>query len=396
MMIDISDKSKCCGCGSCVLVCPKKCIHMEEDKVGFLFPQVEASACIHCGRCTEICPLHNVPKSEQIKKEVFAALARKFEDRFNGSSGGVFGTIAQWVISQKGVVFGAGFDENLKLKCMVAKSEKELPRLYKSKYLQSEIGDQFAEVKGYLTKGHKVLFCSTPCQVVALKKYLGLESNNPNLIMVDFFCHGVPSQSFFDKCIKYVETKKRIKIHEYEFRTKVKNGTTPHYYTYKYTTKRGKAKKKTKLYLFDPFYMGFQKYINLRDSCYNCPYGRGNHCGDMTIGDFHDVDKYVRGINRFDGISTVIINSDKGKDVWNSINNELKVYPLEMSVLLKDQAIFSGATPKPEKRDEFMHDLQNREFKDVASKWLNSRKEWKKIIYYHLPKPIRMILKRML
>lgn len=395
-MIDINDKSKCCGCGTCSLVCPQKCISIEQDNLGFLFPRIDNSACIHCGRCKQVCPLLDMPECKETNKGVYAAFANNTEDRFNGSSGGVFGIVAQWVVSQNGVVFGAGFDETLRLKCMTAKNNEELLKLYKSKYLQSEVGDKFEQIKDYLKNGRWVLFCSTPCQVAALRKYLGPQSNSPYLILVDFFCHGVPSQAFFDRCIKYVEAKKKIKICGYEFRTKLQNGSTPHYYTYRYTTKLGKLKKKTNLYLFDPFYLGFQKYITLRDSCYNCPYGNGNHCGDITIGDFHDVDNYVRGINRFDGISTVIINSQKGQDVWDLINNKLHVYPLQMDVLMKDKIIFSGATPKPARRDEFMNDLQNKEFEEVVSKWLDSRKEWKKVIYYHLPKTIRHVLKRML
>ena len=395
-MIDITDKSKCCGCGTCSLACSQKCISIEQDNLGFLFPQIDNRECIHCGRCRQVCPLIDVQECKETNKGVYAAFANNAEDRFNGSSGGVFGTVAQWVLSKNGIVFGAGFDETLRLKCMTAQNNEELLKLYKSKYLQSEVGDKFERIKEELKNERCVLFCSTPCQVAALRKYLGPQSNSPYLILVDFFCHGVPSQDFFDKCIKCVETKKGIKISEYEFRTKIQNGSTPHYYTYRYATKQGRLKQKTNLYLFDPFYLGFQKYITLRDSCYKCPFGSGNHCGDITIGDFHDVDNYVRGINRFDGISTVIINSQKGQDVWDLINNKLHVYPLQMDVLMKDKIIFSGATPKPARRDEFMNDLQNKEFEEVVSKWLDSRKEWKKVIYYHLPKTIRHVLKRML
>lgn len=38
MMELVKDKVDCCGCASCVQVCPKKCLSMQEDEEGFLYP----------------------------------------------------------------------------------------------------------------------------------------------------------------------------------------------------------------------------------------------------------------------------------------------------------------------------------------------------------------------
>ena len=147
--------------------------------------------------------------------------------------------------------------------CRVDK-EDELPKLYKSKYLQSNCIDSYESIEKDLKKGKNVLLCSSPCQVAAIKSYLN--KSYENLITLDFICHGVPSQSFFNKCKSYVEEKNDIKIVGYQFRTKIKNGSTPHYYTLIYE-KDGKRKIKSDLYIKTPFYLAFQKYITLRDSC---------------------------------------------------------------------------------------------------------------------------------
>ena len=45
----------CSGCHACVSVCPKNCIVMTEDKLGFLRPSIDKSLCIQCGLCVRTC-----------------------------------------------------------------------------------------------------------------------------------------------------------------------------------------------------------------------------------------------------------------------------------------------------------------------------------------------------
>ena len=213
-----------------------------------------------------------------------------------------------------------------------------------------------------------------------------------NLYLLDFFCHGVPSQIFFDKCREYIERRDGIKVKGYEFRSKVNKGASPHYYSLTYE-KNGENVRSTYLYLEDPFYLGFQKYITLRDSCYHCPFGSGNHVGDLTLGDFHDIDKYIKGLNRFDGVSTVIINSNKGFKIWKAIKDSLEIYEIDINQLYSNHQIYTGGTKEPETREVFLRDLEMLPFDSVVKKWFNPKQEWKKAIYYRLPFPMRKILK---
>jgi len=43
-MLNIKDKSQCCGCEACVQRCPKQCIVMREDEEGFLYPEADKAA----------------------------------------------------------------------------------------------------------------------------------------------------------------------------------------------------------------------------------------------------------------------------------------------------------------------------------------------------------------
>jgi len=392
-MISISTKAMCCGCAGCKTVCPTNAINMVTDEMGFVFPKVNNDICLNCGLCEKNCPVLNHKNEKDLDHNIYIAFAKDKDIRFNGSSGGMFGLIAKHIIEESGVVYGAAFDDNLKLKCTCAKTLEELYPLYKSKYLQSDLGESFEKIKNQLDNGIKVLFVSTPCQVYALKLFLNKEYQN--LLTVDFVCHGVPSQWLFDKCKAYVEKEKNIRIFDYSFRAKKKNGTTPHYYTVKYE-KQGKIREKTALYIDSPFYYGFQKYITLRDSCYDCRFSHSNRVSDITIGDFHEVDKYINGINRFDGVSSFIVNTQKGQEIWSLIKNNTVFYELDFKTLLQNGELMCGGTQEPKSREEFVTALKTKNFQAVVDKYLNGKKQWTKRIYYSLPNIVRKIMKRVM
>ncbi len=394
-MIQTDNKNLCCGCETCGLICPKSCISFECDSLGHKYPRVDKNLCVNCRKCESVCPIQKNYVGHAIGNEAHIVYSKDENIRRRGSSGGVFETIATWIVEHEGSVFASRFDDNLKLRCFEAYTKEDVKTLTKSKYLQSECIDSFPIMKQKIQDGKKVLFVSTPCQVAAFKSYLGKLANNDNVFLADFFCHGVPSQNFFDKCKDYVERKEGISIKEYEFRSKIKNGTTPHYYSLTYEKKR-KIKRKTSLYLLDPFYLGFQKYITLRDCCYKCPFGKGNHSADVTMGDFHNVDRYINGINRFDGCSTVLINSEKGLFIWNQIKDSMHVHDIDINLLYQDKEIYSGGTQEPKQRQLFLADIHSgMPFDTLVRKWLNGRTDCKKRIYYSMPNFLRNAVKKL-
>ncbi len=391
-MIQIVNEENCCGCGACVAVCPKQCISMKERTLGCLYPEIDNKICINCGRCEKVCPINRFPLNNDYEQSLYAAYAKDENVRNSGSSGGIFQILATKLFADSYTVYGAAFDQNLQLKCTVAEKESDLKYLLKSKYLQSSMQSKFEEIKDKLNRNQRVMFCSTPCQVAALKSYLNTEYEN--LFTVDFFCHGVPSQRFFDECIAFDEKHKyKGKVIRYTFREKKKKGSTPHYYSCDYKTKQ--AIKHSSGYYFDStFYTAFQKYICLRESCYNCIFsGRDRH-SDITIGDFHDVNKYIDGINRFDGVSTVIINTEKGSRLFKSCEKEINVFPVDIEKLIEDKIIFSGCTKRPEKRNEFIKEYNENGIKGLYRKYLNPKFYLLNRIYYSMPKFIRKIMNR--
>ena len=222
-----------------------------------------------------------------------------------------------------------------------------------------------------------------------------MDKEYENLTTVDFVCHGVPSQNFFDQCKSYIEERDGVKISGYQFRVKKRNGATPHYYKMEYITQKGERRESApRLYTKSPFYLAFQKYISLRDSCYNCRFSCSNRCSDITIGDFHNIDRYISGIDRFQGVSTVVVNTEKGAELWRNSCEKTKYWQMDFKNLIANSELMCGPTPKPRVRDAFIEDLKNMSFDAVIKKYMNGKKEWKKDIYYMMPRGLRNLMKK--
>lgn len=196
-------KQTCVGCGACATACQKNAIAMRADAEGFLYPVFDNDKCVDCSLCQKVCPVKNQVRAVSLEPQYWAAKCDDDEVRMRSSSGGVFSLLAREVLSSGGVVFGAAFDDKLHVKHISAENEPSLIKLCGSKYVQSEMGTCYKDVKDELKKGRQVLFSGTPCQVAGLKSYLG--GDNENLLSVDLICHGAPSPLVFSKYVQELE-----------------------------------------------------------------------------------------------------------------------------------------------------------------------------------------------
>ena len=151
-MIEIKDKSLCCGCSACAQICPKSSIKMVEDEEGFLYPVVDQHTCIVCGACEKVCIEHG--RFE--KKRPMLAYASKNKNekvRMSSSSGGIFTPLAEYVIAKGGVVFGVKL--NAKLECIHDYTEniEGLSAFRGSKYLPSDCNNSYKKVDVFLKQG---------------------------------------------------------------------------------------------------------------------------------------------------------------------------------------------------------------------------------------------------
>ena len=215
-------KDKCFGCRSCEQVCPKKCIDIKPNEEGFLYPLVEESVCIHCGLCVKSCPAENPDVHRNHPSELYGLKNKDEKAIMRSASGGASDAAAKVILAEGGVIFGAAYDENLRVSHIEVNKIDDLYKIQSSKYVQSNVADCYSKAKKHLQEGRKVLFTGTPCQIAGL--YAFLRKDYDNLYTLDLICHGVPSPLFFEKYIDYMGKKMGGKVIEYNFRSKDKRG----------------------------------------------------------------------------------------------------------------------------------------------------------------------------
>lgn len=219
VMIEIKDKKECTGCTACMATCPKQCISMKEDEEGFLYPHVDKDICNNCGACNKVCPVQTPILEEPFEQRAVLFQYSNAKVLRESTSGGLFTALASWVIGQRGIVYGAAYDEKFVIRHIGVNNVAELRRFRNSKYAQSVVGNSFAEVRELLRAGRWVLFSGTPCQLEGLHKFL--RKDYDTLLKVDVVCHACPSPLVFRKYIEMVTAGNMNGVTDIRFRDKV-------------------------------------------------------------------------------------------------------------------------------------------------------------------------------
>lgn len=191
-MIDLKRKEDCCGCAACRDKCPTQAIQMKEDEEGFFYPVIAEDQCVGCGQCEQVCPVQHAENHQATQIKAYACHAKDNELRRNSTSGGMFAVLARWFLLEKrGIVYGARFDAQYQVVHYGIESLEELMQLQGSKYVQSDMTGIYRQIEEKLKQERYVLFSGMPCQIEALKNYLGREYER--LYLVDIVCFGIGS-----------------------------------------------------------------------------------------------------------------------------------------------------------------------------------------------------------
>ena len=313
---DLCKVEDCTGCTACAAVCPVGAIEMKPDHEGFLRPVVGES-CILCRKCEKACPALTQPVKGPDPNCAHAVWNRDDTVRAGSSSGGVFSLLAGHVLDQGGVVYGAAFDGYMTVRHTCASNEKELAAMRGSKYVQSDLGETFHQVKEQLEAGKQVLFTGLACQVDGLKHYLGRDYDN--LLTCDLVCNGVPSPAVFQAYLKKLGTEHGAPVTGLRFRDKA------HGWSHSHMTVRFADGGTTTTPLHrTTFGRGFGMQLFLRPVCSKCRYTSTSRPADLTLGDFWGLDpKLNLPTDREKGVSLVLVNSAKGQKVFDALADKL-------------------------------------------------------------------------
>ncbi len=302
---------ECTGCMACLNSCSKGALCIIHNEEGFYRPSLDVDKCIGCLLCEKSCPILHTKDLPTAKPTAFGCYSNSDSIRRSSSSGGIFSSIAIKVLSNNGIVWGAGYDENMRLVYMPVESIDDLEKIRRSKYVQCYVGDAYQAIKRQLKDGRSVLFCGTPCHVAGLYGYLG---NRPeNLLTIDFICHGVPSPILFANYLQWISEKYQDKVVDYNFRDK-KFGVN---YNVATTVTFSNIGKKHLYGKENCYTLGFCKNKTIGKSCYSCHFRSTQRLSDFTIGDFHG--NTYSGDQKFKGVSCLMANSDKAKGLVKSL-----------------------------------------------------------------------------
>lgn len=346
----VTKTEQCFGCTACASVCPVKAIKMEADQEGFAYPKVEQEQCIGCNLCEKACPL-NQEKAGTICINTYAMQHKNADVLRESTSGGMYTALSDAVLKEAGVVYGAAFDENLKVCHIRATTNEERDRCRGSKYVQSNLGDTFSQVQKDLFAGRKVLFFGTPCQVDGLRSFLRKEYDN--LFLCDLICNGVTSPAVWKEHVAMLNKVNRSNVVQYKFRPKtwgwtihnemaiLENGKLCHSNAY--------ATIYRELY--------YSRLLH-RPSCYGCRYTNLNRVSDITIADCRGIEHRDTQFDVEAGMSLVLINSAKGVRLFSEIQENILCEEIKIEEFM--QPPLKHPAQKPDHRELFWKEFRDR------------------------------------
>lgn len=391
-MIDNIEKNKCTGCKMCADICPVGAISFEVDEQGFWYPKVNSS-CVNCELCLKRCPSLNEHKTIQRKPDVYAVWSKNEDVRITSTSGGAFWEIAHSFLSDGGYVVGSRYGKDWKsAEHIIAKNTNELLEIKGSKYFQSDTNGIYKEVKNALDNKKKVLFCGTPCQIAAIKSFLGKEYDN--LFCMDFICRSINSPKAFRAYIEELENLYGSKVKEVHLKNK-KYGWQSLASQVKFENGIESIKDKDQ----DWWVKGFiYNDLYTRESCYHCQYKvlpRLN--ADISIGDFWGI-KYQSADNMFKGISVMLLNTEKGRHLFETYKDSFEYQEHSLEEVLEGNPALLKNPIKTDKQDKFFELLKDHSFSYAVSQCIkpSNYKRLKgkiKTVYVKLKYIARVILK---
>lgn len=312
----------CYGCGVCAASCPKKIISIKLNRDGFYAPYIdELDKCINCGICLDVCAFNHEKKSLQDAQiNSWAAWSNDEKTRLECSSGGIGFEIGKQLIEQGYHAVGCRYDaEHQRAEHYIAVSVDEFSQSKGSKYIQSYTESAFKQIK---RSGQKYLIIGTPCQIDSFRRMIRKFCCEDNFVLMDFYCHCVPSMHAWRAYVNMLEPKIG-KIISASWRNK----KTGWHDSWSMNLKGEKSESLSWLSKGDLFYRLFLGDLTLAPQCQQCKYKYDQSSADIRIGDLWGK-TYAENQ---DGVSVLVTFTKKGLDVVESLKKVTLIeHPLDV------------------------------------------------------------------
>lgn len=322
---------------------------MQEDDEGFLYPHMDAGACIDCGLCEKVCPILT-SYEKRMPIEAIAAINNDDEVRKNSSSGGIFTMLAENVINEGGVVFGARFDDQWQVVIDHTETIDGIADFRGSKYVQAQVLDTYKQCEIFLKAGRLVLYAGTPCQISGLNHFLNKEYSN--LLTVDFACHGVPSPKVWRMYIH--EVQRSISLGWSTMRDNSK-GWQRYNFLLQYNKDDRCFELTSPIYRND-YMKAFLYDLILRPSCHHCKVKGFSSKSDITIADYWGIWNIVPEMNDDKGTSLVFQHNEKARRYFPHDGLKALVTECEQAIAYNTAIVKSSKSHR--NREAFFSDFK--------------------------------------
>lgn len=396
-MISLAKKELCTGCGACAYICPKHCITMNENEIGVLLPEIDASNCIECGRCQHICPILSPLKLNPPRK-AYAAWSTDENERLTSASGGIAAEVYKDAIEHGNTAVGASQNKDFSVSLQIADTIEQIQAFKNSKYVFSSAMEAYSQI-AWLLKNEKCSFfviIALPCQIAAFKSIF--KKHEDRFLYIDIVCHGTTPLSYLQQHIKYLENKYNEDAVCMYFRD-------PNIYTYTFTftlyNNSGQRFCRRTIEGGDAYQVGYHKKMTYRENCYHCQFAQSNRIGDMTIGDYHGLG--LCGACSFDdkNVSLVLVHTDKGSTLLSRLieKKSIIVYERPLEEPIRGEVQLRHPSTKTKERFDFERLIKKNggDFSltmSVVLKKYNRRKKMNELM--SLPRRVARKLKRII
>ena len=305
----------CSGCGACAAVCPRNAIRLELDSTGFLTAKVDDSLCVKCGLCVKACSRYEreIAGADLRQAKLYALQSADPGTVKRCSSGGLAHELALAALREGGKAVGVVYDlKTNQVQHQIVDTEVGIAALDGSKYLQSNPHEAFTELLDDVKRDSTARFTvfGTPCQIAGLAKASEALGIRDQLLLVEIFCHGVPSYKLWDAQLQRMKKKlradhfdslqfryKKDDWHSYCLRAEA-NGRT--FY--------GSREREL-------FWQVFFENVMLGDACMTCRLRKEISLADLRIGDYWG----KRFQSRSDGVSAAFACTKRGEAAIESL-----------------------------------------------------------------------------
>ena len=337
-MKTVCEPNKCAGCMACIDICSQKAITIR-DSLSSYNAVINEKKCVNCQVCYKVCPQNS--GSQQLEPiKWYQGWAKDEYIRSNCSSGGFATAISLAFIKTGGCVYSCCF-ENGEFRFKKAVKESEVKHFAGSKYVKSNPSGCYRAIRDDLKNGERVLFIGLPCQVAAIKNFVGGKLN-ANLYTADLICHGTPSPNVLNIFLE--QYGKNLKSFEsILFRVKAKMQI------------HGDSEGIVAKGVSDRYTIAFLNSLTYTENCYECHYAQRKRVSDITLGDSWGSELPLE--NQKNGLSLALCQTAKGVELLKTAEVVLITVDLEKAIQSNHQ--LEHPSIKPIMRHKFFVDIKN-------------------------------------